>query len=55
VWSAPTLGWGWNFLQLKVGRGTIKAFANKLNANRMRNSQLTDKQKSCIISSRLNG
>jgi len=32
-----------------------KAFANKLNANRMKNGQLSNKQKNCIISDRLNG
>jgi len=32
-----------------------KAFANKLNANRMKNSQLSNEQKNCIISDRLNG
>jgi transposase len=32
-----------------------KAFANKLNANRMKNGQLSNEQKGCIISARLNG
>jgi transposase len=32
-----------------------KAFANKLDANRMRNGQLSNEQKSCIIYARLNG
>ena len=32
-----------------------KAFANRLNANRMRNGQLSNEQKNCIISGRLSG